>query len=156
MNQSSIKCGVGSLRKFAIFWHLTRNHDFFDKNVPTFCDCSWQVHNECNNITNMTTSKKDDTFPLSGCLHAFMPLSTFFWPPHKPNISIQHQKLSNRQPFKNLGGTMENRKNALFDIIWPIPEKPLSWHLKAVNVLNLIFTPSMTFQPKSLTGYNRG
>ena len=114
LNQSSIKCGVGYLRKFAIFWLLTRNHDFFDKNVPTFCDCSWQVHNECNNITNMTTSKKDDTFPLSGCLHAFMPLSTFFWPPNKPNISIQHQILSNRQPKKIGGGQWKIAKTEFF------------------------------------------
>ena len=38
--QSGIKCGVGSHRKFAIFWLITRNQDFCDKKcrILTFHD----------------------------------------------------------------------------------------------------------------------
>ena len=38
--QSGIKCGVGSHRKFAIFWLITRNQDFCDKKcrIPAFRD----------------------------------------------------------------------------------------------------------------------
>ena len=41
--QSGIKCGVGSQRKFVIFWLTLRNPFFGDKKVPYFNDLRQKV-----------------------------------------------------------------------------------------------------------------